>query len=87
LRLFSSGGYGLALAALVFGAYDSYSNKPQKMPHRIAWFTVNAVSPCGMFPRFRLKISQKSVVPCLDIELDTPLNFETSKKISLMFTL
>jgi len=31
LRLFSFGGYGLALAALalvVFGAYDSYPSKP-----------------------------------------------------------
>jgi len=33
VRLFSFGGYGLALAALalvVFGAYDSYPKKQQK---------------------------------------------------------
>jgi len=39
LRLFSFGGYGLALAALalvVFGAYDSYPLKVPKQ-QKVAW--------------------------------------------------
>jgi len=41
LRLFSFGGYGLALAALaivVFGAYDRYPNEEQDQTLRLIFF-------------------------------------------------